>query len=223
MDLKLLGNRIKDARLGANLTLDDLASAIGVNKSTVSRYERGEIEKPKLPVIESIANALQVNPSWLIGKSTDRYFLPRNIDRSVYTPCSMFSTLKELRQHSGYSPAYVAAKVGISEEDYLSIEEGHDTRCLILVRLAELFCCSTDHLLSFDGTFSGDDLNRLSLSAQKHVPILALSADEDPAVFELVHKFQLLDDRGKSAVLATLNHEYEMLPGDKAISSPKEA
>ncbi len=72
MDKSLLGKRIKEARMSCNYTLDDLASAIGLNKSTVSRYERGEIEKPKLPVIESIANELGVNAAWLIGKSNDR-------------------------------------------------------------------------------------------------------------------------------------------------------
>lgn len=71
MDKLLLGKRIKEARVDRGYTLDDLASGIGLNKSTVSRYERGEIEKPKLPVIESIANELRVNASWLIGKSSD--------------------------------------------------------------------------------------------------------------------------------------------------------
>lgn len=69
MDKIMLGTRIKQARALRNYTLDELAQEIGLNKSTLSRYERGEITNPKLPVIESIANALHVNPSWLIGKS----------------------------------------------------------------------------------------------------------------------------------------------------------
>lgn len=40
---------------------------------------------------------------------------------------------------------------------------------------------------------------------------------------ELIRKFRSLDDRGKSAVLNVLNHEYESLPGEKARPATKEA
>lgn len=66
-----IGNRIKHARTIRNITLEDIAKKVGVAKSTIQRYENGKIENIKLPVIESIANALTVNPAWLIGKSND--------------------------------------------------------------------------------------------------------------------------------------------------------
>lgn len=66
-----IGNRIKHARTIRNITLEDIAKKVGVAKSTIQRYENGKIENIKLPVIESIANALTVNPAWLIGKSDD--------------------------------------------------------------------------------------------------------------------------------------------------------
>ena len=64
-----IGKRIKYARSLSDMTLDDIAQKVGVAKSTVQRYENGKIDKIKLPVIESIASALNVNPAWLIGKS----------------------------------------------------------------------------------------------------------------------------------------------------------
>lgn len=76
MNKKLLGDRIKEARTARDCTLDELASAVGLNKSTISRYERGEIENPKIPVIQAIATALHTNPAWLVGKSEDRSFSP---------------------------------------------------------------------------------------------------------------------------------------------------
>lgn len=80
MDKILLGKRIKDTRIARNYTLDELAADIGLNKSTLSRYERGEIDSPKLPVIEAVANKLRVNPLWLIGKSDDSTpSLPANV------------------------------------------------------------------------------------------------------------------------------------------------
>ncbi len=64
-----IGGRIKYARDLRNATLDDIAKKVGVTKSTVQRYENGKINAIKIPVVESIAAALNVNPSWIIGKS----------------------------------------------------------------------------------------------------------------------------------------------------------
>lgn len=64
-----IGNRIEFRRKQLNLTLDDIASEIGVAKSTVQRYEKGTIEKIKLPVIEAIARVLDVDPAWICCKT----------------------------------------------------------------------------------------------------------------------------------------------------------
>lgn len=66
-----IGNRIKYARDLRNATLDDIAKKVGVTKSTIQRYETGKITTIKIPVVESIAIALNVNPSWIVGKSDD--------------------------------------------------------------------------------------------------------------------------------------------------------
>lgn len=64
-----IGNRIKHARNLKSATLDDIAKKVGVARSTIQRYESGKITTIKLPVIESIAKALNVNPAWIVGKS----------------------------------------------------------------------------------------------------------------------------------------------------------
>jgi DNA-binding XRE family transcriptional regulator len=68
MDIKKIGDRIKQARTLRNYTLDDIASDIGVAKSTIQRYENGLISKPKLPVLQAIADSLRVNPAWISGQ-----------------------------------------------------------------------------------------------------------------------------------------------------------
>lgn len=67
MDVHEIGNRIKQARTLRNYTLDDIAHEIGVAKSTIQRYENGLIRRPKLPVLQAIAQSVQVNPAWLAG------------------------------------------------------------------------------------------------------------------------------------------------------------
>ncbi|WP_409015681.1 helix-turn-helix domain-containing protein [Anaerostipes caccae] len=71
MNNKEIGKRITFAREKNNLNKKELAHKIGVADSTIKRYEDGDIKKIKIPVIESIANALGVNPMWLIGKSSN--------------------------------------------------------------------------------------------------------------------------------------------------------
>lgn len=66
-----IGLRIEQRRKELQLTLNDVADSIGVARSTIQRYEKGRISKIKLPVIEAIANALNVNPAWIIYKTDD--------------------------------------------------------------------------------------------------------------------------------------------------------
>ncbi len=70
-----IGKRIKYARDLRKATLEDVAQKVGVTKSTIQRYENGKINAIKIPVVESIAIALNVNPSWIVGKS-DNMELP---------------------------------------------------------------------------------------------------------------------------------------------------
>ena len=65
----ILGDRIKQKRTELQMTQGDIADQIGVAISTVQRYEKGQIDKIKLPVVEAIARVLGVSPEWLIGKT----------------------------------------------------------------------------------------------------------------------------------------------------------
>lgn len=71
MQNEAVGRRILLRRTQLNLTLDDIANEIGVARSTIQRYEKGTIQKLKLPVIEAIARALMVDPAWLYCKTDD--------------------------------------------------------------------------------------------------------------------------------------------------------
>lgn len=65
----LIGQRIKEARKNLGYTQSDIAINLGMNKSTIQRYENGKIDNIKLPVIESMAKFLKVSSSWLSGES----------------------------------------------------------------------------------------------------------------------------------------------------------
>ena len=74
-----IGARMETRRLSLGMTMEDVATKIGVAKSTIQRYEKGQIGKIKLPVIESIASVLGVNPDWLIGNTENMTIVQRAI------------------------------------------------------------------------------------------------------------------------------------------------
>lgn len=71
MNYKIIGDRIKQARNAKGYTQEDIANHIGVNKSTILRYEHGDVKNIKIPILEAIAHFLSVNPAWLAGKSNN--------------------------------------------------------------------------------------------------------------------------------------------------------
>lgn len=66
---KIIGARIKLAREEKGYTLRELGDLLALSETTLSRYENGVVAKIKLPVLESIANILNVNIDWLLGIS----------------------------------------------------------------------------------------------------------------------------------------------------------
>ncbi|MCH8657702.1 helix-turn-helix domain-containing protein [Staphylococcus lugdunensis] len=63
-----IGKLIKQLRKKNNVNLTDFATKIGVNKSTLSRYENGSRKIPMEDIAE-IANALNVTPESLLLKN----------------------------------------------------------------------------------------------------------------------------------------------------------
>ncbi len=62
-----IGTRIKKRRKELGLSADKLAIMIGKDRSTVFRYERGDIENLPLDILEPIAKALSTTPAYLMG------------------------------------------------------------------------------------------------------------------------------------------------------------
>ncbi len=61
-----INDKIKNRRLELNLTLEEVAKAVGVAKSTVKKWESGQIASMRQSKIEALAKILQVSPIFLI-------------------------------------------------------------------------------------------------------------------------------------------------------------
>ena len=61
------GERFKRLRKERGLSADELGAMIGKDRSTIYRYERGDIENATIDVIPRLARALQTTPQYILG------------------------------------------------------------------------------------------------------------------------------------------------------------
>lgn len=65
---------IKKRRLELGLTLKDVADALGVAESTVSRYETSYIANMKIDKLKALADVLKCTPGYLMGWNEESEF-----------------------------------------------------------------------------------------------------------------------------------------------------
>ena len=62
-----IGERIRYLRTSQGMTLEEVGDVVGVGKSTVRKWESGEIANMRRDKIALVAKALHVTPSYLMG------------------------------------------------------------------------------------------------------------------------------------------------------------
>lgn len=62
-----IGYRIKQRRKELGMSADKLGELLGKDRSTIYRYEKGDIENLPLDILEPIATALHTTPAYLMG------------------------------------------------------------------------------------------------------------------------------------------------------------
>lgn len=67
MSEKEMGQKIFELRKQLGLTLEDVAKAVGVGKSTVRKWETGIIANMRRDKIASLAKVLHTSPAYLMG------------------------------------------------------------------------------------------------------------------------------------------------------------
>lgn len=74
--MKLLGNKIREARKIKRITQEALASAVGVSDKSISAYESGRIDPP-LVVLERIAHNTDHTVQYFLEESTESTILAK--------------------------------------------------------------------------------------------------------------------------------------------------
>lgn len=71
-----MGERIKTLRIQHGLTQEELGQKVGVQKSAIYKYETGLVVNLKRSMIEKLALALGVKPTYLMGLSDEEITVP---------------------------------------------------------------------------------------------------------------------------------------------------
>lgn len=71
MSIKI-GMRIKERRKALGLSADEVARKIGKTRSTIYRYESGDIDNLPIELLDPLSEALQTTPEYLMGWKAER-------------------------------------------------------------------------------------------------------------------------------------------------------
>lgn len=85
-----IGNRLKAYRLGANLSADELAAKLGISRTALYRFERGELAK--IETLERLAELLGVSIPTLLGVGIE--YIPSAI--------SYFERMRQIEESSDH-------------------------------------------------------------------------------------------------------------------------
>ena len=94
-----VGEKIKLRRKELKISADDLADAVGISRSTIFRYEKGDIEKVGPEVLKKIADKLNVSPADLMGWSDMEY--PTSEENKPYTETDLRKMAENAKTFDG--------------------------------------------------------------------------------------------------------------------------
>lgn len=109
-----VGKRIRGRRKELNISVDELAKRLNKNRTTVYRYEKGDIENLPIDVLDPLAQALDTTPAHLMG-----WDIKPNKDTAT-----VGELLKMMRTQRNMTVKEYSREIGISADDLRKYESG---------------------------------------------------------------------------------------------------
>lgn len=109
-----MAQKIKDLRKEKGLTLEQVASVVGVGKSTVRKWETGMIANMRRDKIAALAKALGTTPAYLMGwKEEDKKVPPTEpeLSEGEKLMLELFRRIPEDRQQAALDLLRAALKM----------------------------------------------------------------------------------------------------------------
>ena len=139
-----VGKRIKDRRQELNMSVDELARRLNKNRTTIYRYEKGDIENLPIDILEPLAKALDTTPAYLLGWDKENERTPSTIDE-----VTMGDVFKALRLGNNLSIEEFASEIGLSVNDINKYETGESQIPVNIINLvADFFGISISEIIN---------------------------------------------------------------------------
>ena len=61
------GSRIRELRVIADMSQEELGRRVGVQRAAIQKYEKGTVENIPIRTIEKMANVFNVSPTYIVG------------------------------------------------------------------------------------------------------------------------------------------------------------
>lgn len=119
---------IKQRRIELGLTLKDIAKALNVSESTVSRYESSEIQNMGIDKIEALSKILKCSPGYLMGWISEKE-LPtkeQTITNKEKELLDKYNELDEKGKHTVNTILDMEYNRCMEEKDYLKPVAAHN-------------------------------------------------------------------------------------------------
>lgn len=212
-----IGDRMKMRRKQLKISADEIANQLGVSRSTIFRYEKGEIEKLPTERLATIAMILKTTPEELMGWNSDK------ATSSIET---IYNKLEEPRQ----KVVLETAQAQLDEQEQLHnqeqnnvIEHDFSTKRKIFTIQNSASAANPTELAYGDTVVEEEEFERVPESADFAVPILGDSMEplirngqlvfvkEQPIVEEGEIAIVEIDGDGVTCKQIYFNHENKMV------------
>ena len=87
--MQTLGEKIKARRIKLGMSVQQLANLINVDRVTVYRYEKGEVDNVSINVLKPLAKALKTSIRYLLDDDSE-YATPVGLDEVLENNAVMF-------------------------------------------------------------------------------------------------------------------------------------
>ncbi len=155
--------RLRELRQSKNLSQQKLADLLGISKSSINMYERGERE-PGLDLLEAIADFFNVDIDYLLGKSNisnkalstaEKLFPYQNLTPKKYnllnTKCASIQwheRIKARRIELNMTSKELANALGIAPSSYCQYENGKREPDICKIQaISKILNISLDYLI----------------------------------------------------------------------------
>lgn len=193
-----IGEKIKLRRKELNMSADDLAQCVGKDRSTIFRYENGDIDNMSIALLQPIAEALDVSVGYLLGLEENKN---STITNDIVKKSQLGAKIKKARKAKGLTQDDLGNMLGLKKSAIAKYEHGRvvNLKQETIKKLCDILDLSPDDLiLDQDDTIKKEDEEKTT--PQGDVLDVILRLHQDSEFFDLVKKLSTLDNKQFIAV-----------------------